>query len=104
MDKQQFFAQLESNATQGLKIMVGKNADYCGAIDPFKNFRAAEFIGMTVEQGILLRMMDKMARMGNLLQSEAKVKDESFEDTCLDLMNYANIMLVYRQSKADNKS
>lgn len=78
--------------------MKAKNEDYAASQDPFKNFRSAKLLGMSVEQGILLRMQDKMARCANLLQSQQKVKDESIEDTLLDLMNYANILCLYRQS------
>lgn len=99
MDRKEFLIQMEKNFRAGLKLVEAKNTDYASGNDPFKNFRAAEMLGMTLEQGILLRMSDKMARIGNLLKSEQKVTDESIEDTLLDLMNYANILLSYQQSK-----
>lgn len=100
MDRESFFVALEKNDQNGIEIIKAKNHDYANAMDPFKNFRACELFGLSVEQGILLRMSDKMARIGNLLNAEQKVKDESIEDTILDLKNYANILLVYRQNKA----
>lgn len=99
MNRQEFLGKMASNQMRAIGIVELKNADYAGENDPFKNFRAAELLGMTVEQGILLRMSDKMTRIGNLLKSQQKVQDESIEDTLLDLMNYANILLTYRQSR-----
>lgn len=102
MDRQDFFDQIVTNHKIGFDLIKSKNTDYAATQDPFKNFRAAEMFGMTVEQGILLRMSDKMSRIANLLESEPKVKEESIEDALLDLMNYTNILLTYRQDKRSN--
>ena len=99
MNRKAFFAALEKNNKKGLELIKSKNHDYAGVKNPFRNFRACKVIGLSPEQGILLRMLDKMTRAGNLLKVEQKVKDESIEDTILDLMNYANILLVYRQNQ-----
>jgi len=47
-----------------LALVEKKNADYSGAsLDPFKNIRNAGFVGVSVERGVLVRMMDKMGRI-----------------------------------------
>lgn len=64
-----------------------KNADYG---DSF-NILADKF----GETALLIRLNDKILRLETLLKQEAKVTTESFEDTLLDLANYA-IMGVIR--------
>lgn len=93
------FPVLEANFNKGLSLIKEKNQDYATPQDFFKNFRGVELIGLTVEQGILTRMMDKVARTANLLNHPPAVADESIEDTALDLMNYAAILLAYLQTK-----
>ena len=45
-----------------------------------------------------IRLDDKMQRFKNLINNNAQVKDESIEDTLLDLANYA-IMTVMELEK-----
>ena len=103
MTQKEFLENIKKDHLQMFNIMVAKNADYSGSeaeSNPFKNFEACEQIGVcSVEQGILVRMMDKMARITNLTKQEAQVKDESITDTCLDLANYALILKAYIESR-----
>jgi hypothetical protein len=76
-----------------LEIMRAKNADYSGNVDDLKNFRlSAETANISIQQGILVRLMDKMARIGNLLQKDPEVKSESINDTISDAVNYLAIL------------
>lgn len=72
------------------EIYTRKNADYGNSFgDQFE------------EHGILsavIRLDDKMRRLKQLIKQEAQVKDESIEDTVLDLANYA-IMTVMELRK-----
>lgn len=86
------------------EITERKNSDYTGNTDdPFANFRQVETFNIcTTEQGFLTRMTDKMARIASLIGqgTEAKVKDESIEDTLKDLANYSILLICYlRQAK-----
>ena len=75
---------------------VAKNNDYGGSNnDPFANFRNSTIAGVTVEKGILVRLMDKMSRVSTLLDKEAMVKDEAITDTIEDAINYLAIMKAY---------
>jgi hypothetical protein len=49
--------------------------------------------------GVLVRMADKMARLRNLYVNGAggDVRDESVEDSLMDVANYAMIMLAWRR-------
>jgi hypothetical protein len=82
-----------------LSTVIAKNKDYSGEAnvdnDPFKNMRGSSFVGVDVERGALVRMMDKMGRISSLLGQKANVKDEAIEDTLDDLINYAAILKSY---------
>ena len=52
--------------------------------------------------GVVIRMNDKISRLINLYKKdkiEASAINESIEDTCTDLMNYANMLMVLRVGK-----
>lgn len=100
MTTQQYNEQLEQNFKDCLLISTAKNSDYADKDNPFKNFNlSANVVGITVEKGIMIRLMDKMTRISNLLERENVVKDEKIEDTIKDAMNYLNILLTYLQQK-----
>jgi hypothetical protein len=81
-----------------LEILVKKNNDYASS-EPenfFRNFEASAHVaGISVEQGIIVRLMDKVSRISNLLTKDAKVEDEKITDTISDLINYAAILYAY---------
>ncbi len=87
-----------------LEIAIRKNNDYAGnkAVDVFKNIRASEMIGVRPEKAIMVRLMDKMSRVSNLLDQEAAVKDESIEDTLNDIINYTGILKSYIKNHPKN--
>lgn len=74
-----------------------KNTDYAGesGVSPFANFEASLVVGVPVERGFLVRLMDKVKRISNLLDQEALVKDESIIDTLDDAINYLALMKAY---------
>lgn len=75
-----------------LAISVAKNADYANDSDPLANFRACEAFGVPLVKGIMVRLSDKFARIGNLLDREAQVKDEAITDTIDDAIDYLAIL------------
>jgi hypothetical protein len=88
-----------------------KNNDYADPEahkeDPFavfRNFRMCELTGVcTVEQGFLVRLSDKMSRITNLLRPGHKrqVKDETIDDTILDVVNYILLLGGYLKTKRE---
>jgi hypothetical protein len=78
------------------EILIQKNNDYSGghaSVDPFANFRSAEFFGVAPELGLMLRMGDKLARVKTFVRDgELKVTGESVMDACDDLVNYAILL------------
>ena len=55
--------------------------------------------------GIIIRMNDKIQRLFNIYRKNIfyekgmDVSDESIEDTCTDIMNYANMLIVLLKGK-----
>jgi hypothetical protein len=102
MTKAEYF-EFHSQCTAAmLTITRAKNADYTGTGDnPFANFSRVEAMGIcSTEQGFLTRMSDKLSRLASYCQrGELSVKDESVEDTLLDLANYCILMAGYLKGK-----
>ena len=73
------------------EIYEKKNADYGDSFS--KTY--AEF-GLT---SAAVRINDKNERFKKLIKQEAQVKDESIEDTLLDLANYSVLTLMELMNK-----
>jgi hypothetical protein len=102
MTKKEYMAYHEAACKKMVEITKKKNADYTGTgDDPFANFSRVSAMGLaTTEQGFLVRMLDKLSRLGSFVQRGSfLVSEESFEDTCLDLANYSILLSGYVQSR-----
>ena len=93
----------ESLFKEALETMKKKNADYSGIEDNgLGNFRlSANVAKVSIPQGILVRLSDKLARIGNILHTEAQVKEESVFDTIQDGINY--LAILYYAIQKENK-
>ena len=83
-----------------LTTAIAKNSDYAGNKNPFGNIVNSQIVGVDPRRAILVRMMDKVSRITTLLDKEAKVKDESIQDTLMDLINYTAILKSYLKNKS----
>jgi hypothetical protein len=102
MTKQEYIEFFEAQTKKMLEITKAKNADYTGSgDDPFANFTRVEVLGIcSTEQGFLTRMFDKFSRITSFVQKGTlQVKNESVEDTLLDLSIYSLLMLGFIVSK-----
>lgn len=108
MDVEGLLKHADQMMKTAYEIMEKKNHDYAGAEGdtPFRNFTRCEGLGLcSTETGILVRMTDKLSRLSTFVQAgELKVKDESFDDTLLDLINYSVILSAYRKQKKETLS
>lgn len=96
MNQKEFVQAVADTYKVALDLVDRKNQDYGRNKDPFKNFQLSVKVGVPVEKGMMIRMMDKVSRIANLLRKKrAAVTDEKIEDTLLDLVNYAAIMRVW---------
>jgi hypothetical protein len=91
-----FISSIEKTYAAGIDVIRRKNADYAKSEDPFRNFRLAEVAGVDVGRAILVRALDKMSRISNLLdRNPPAVIDEKLEDTLLDCINYLAILKAW---------
>ena len=74
-------------------IMLKKNNDYTGgkkATDIFANFNSSKILDIHPVQGLLLRVIDKVQRIRSFTNDkELSVPNETVEDACDDIINYA---------------
>lgn len=86
-------------------IHLAKAHDYCGGKQEYDNYRQAERIGIPAWKGVLLRILEKVSRIETFsVQEELFVKDESIEDTLIDMANLSLICLILYKEKKDSKS
>jgi hypothetical protein len=98
MTHEEFFKSIENTYKEGLEITRTKNHDYASNEDPFKNFSSASVVGITPDRAILVRVLDKLSRVSNLLDKDARVHEESVNDTIIDAINYLAILKAYREA------
>jgi hypothetical protein len=77
------------------KIYQAKNQDYGNSFE-----RSLYKFGLVAS---IIRLSDKMNRIESLSQTKAKVKDESIEDTLLDLANYAIMTVIWLRKSRVNE-
>ena len=86
-----------------------KNKDYCGGhvqADPLFNMTMSERWGVvdSAERGIMVRLVDKIARLISLLDRDPTVSDETFDDTIIDAINYLIYLGYKRRGRCSPKS
>lgn len=102
MTQREFIGRLGQLYAENVATAKRKNTDYAGIGDPFHNIKMCESYGVPAVKGIMVRMSDKMSRIGNLLDREAKVTDETILDALSDLANYAMIMRILIEDRSNN--
>lgn len=90
---------LKETFAKAAKISEAKNKDYASEEDGLKNFRSSELVKISMEKAILVRLMDKISRIANLLDRPNVVKDESITDSILDAINYLAILKARLEEK-----
>ena len=92
MTHEQFINSIKKTFEIGLELVECKNMDYGGPTNSFQNFESAAVIGLDVKDAILVRTLDKLSRIGNLVRRKAAVTDETVEDSIIDAINYLAIL------------
>lgn len=101
MDSDQLFKLHIELCERARGLMSKKNADYAERTSVFGNLEVVESVtrgGITTEQGILIRLSDKLARLFTATKRELKVEDEGVQDTLLDIINYC---VLFRAKQVD---
>ena len=89
MTKDKFLMLARNWFSECARILDKKNQDYADPKDALSNFR--DFGSF----GVIVRMGDKWNRIKNITKNQkVAVKDESFEDSLLDMINYCVICLI----------
>ena len=102
--------QRSPNQAQGFRDIIEKM--YTVHLDKNADYSPANVLGVG-EIGLVVRLWDKMTRILNLLGFEVEVKfiayhgpkdakNESIEDTYMDMAVYSIIALLYRDGKWGN--
>jgi hypothetical protein len=93
----------EEITKEARELMSKKNRDYAGkeGVEPFANFTRVESMGICkTEQGFMVRLTDKMSRLSSFIHAgKMNVQDESFMDTCVDVINYMVLLAAYLKDK-----
>jgi len=93
MDIQELLKIHDETCDKCKGIMQRKNSDYTGgkkATDVFANFNSSIILNINPVQGLLLRVIDKIKRIYSFTNDkQLQVSDESVEDACEDIVNYA---------------
>lgn len=75
-----------------------KSHDYASTANPYQNFEdAADIVGCSVDVVFRVMIAIKMARLKELLGTGKEAKNESVEDTQLDLATYSALYASYRE-------
>lgn len=99
MTGQELVDHLDLFFKQKLEIIKKKNNDYANNEDAFSNFKyCAGFAGIEVKQVFQVFIAVKVARLKELLNGK-EAKNESIQDTLLDLANYADLLNLYLSTK-----
>ncbi len=76
-----------------VELMRNKSNDYADGGDAFLNFKtAAQIAGISPEQTLLTLLGMKISRLTQLIGKGKTAKNESVEDTMLDIINYVVLL------------
>lgn len=83
-----------------LEILNKKGFDYSGEEKTTKNFKFHEDIGIPAEVSCFIRLSDKFNRLKSFFKrKDFKFKEETVEDTLIDLANYCIILYLILKEK-----
>lgn len=77
------------------ETLCRKNSDYSPIDDAYANFRMCETVWVSVEDGIKVRLCDKVSRIRNLQNKEPSVVWESLADSYIDTAWYLLLMYIW---------
>lgn len=107
MNRKELLDYQENLCHSARALMARKNEDYtAGDKNILGNLAMCEGIShgdVLTEQGIILRMGDKLCRAWTLTKGEGAVANEPMHDVCLDLINYAVLLQVAHQQRRNDR-
>ena len=107
MNTEQLLLIHEETCKAAHEIMRQKNSDYTGGSEAtyaLENFKASRSLGLHPATGLLLRVQDKLMRIRSFVaDGKLRVVNESVEDACDDIVNYAILCKALLREEAENK-
>ena len=107
MKQSEQLALVQQINDKGIELMKSKGHDYAG-VDVLKNFKQMHQmcvlleIDMSKVEGIhMFYVLLKIQRLCNLLFSNKVAKNESIQDTLIDLRNYVDLLNCTLQEKSE---
>lgn len=98
------FELFDDTFTQCKNIIMAKNHDYADQGDPYSNFRSSIGYGVHPITGIMLRVNDKLQRIKTFVEKgRLSVLEESFEDSCNDIINYMILAKGYYNDELNSR-
>lgn len=98
MTQEEYIKQFIAICDKMITTTKAKNGDYADKEDAFSNFKMIEQMSagrISVADGIIVRLTDKLKRILSLLGREGQVKTESIQDTALDMAVYSVILYIW---------
>ena len=101
---------VESLNEKGIELLKSKGHDYASSGDVLKNFKQMrELLSLlevnmsTLEGTHMFYLLLKIQRLCNLLFSDKVAKNESIQDTLIDLRNYTDLLNCTLEEKKNVK-
>jgi len=103
MNSKELIYRFKEETERMVSIIEKKNNDYASNTDAFSNFKfCSDFAGCSVEQVFSVFLAVKFARLKELLNGK-EAKNESIDDTLIDLANYCILYKIYRDENIQNQ-
>jgi hypothetical protein len=100
MNKTQQAAQLKAFHEKMEKVICSKREDYANE-DVLSNFKlVSQISGVEVEKVMMVFLATKIVRLGELFKKGTAPKNESVDDSIIDLANYSALLEMVRSEKA----
>jgi len=94
-----------NNFLKAYQVAINKGKDYSGEEDDLANFKASAILGIAPEKAIMVRIVDKLMRLKNIIDSgRINDKSETFSDTIIDLHNYLDLLYALMLEKEREKN
>ncbi len=94
------FRTFENILASMLDIHRRKAHDYTSEQSPLGNFMESRRVGVEASKACFIRLQDKYTRACNLIGgAQAQVKEETVEDTLVDMANYCILTILCLQEE-----
>jgi hypothetical protein len=104
-DFSHFIQETQTLLNRCIELLRSKSHDYAEGGDAFVNFKtAAQVAGISPEQTLLTLLGMKISRLTQLVAKGKKAKNESVEDTMLDIINYVLLLRGMMQEQENPPS